>query len=176
MIVRTPERLADVSGRFVLPHEGFEVRADSPLFEARVVAAAPRAVELFREMLGHLSPDVGMSVEDWRSGGRWCGNAVSRESIRRELDASAVELARTAGAEIAVFDDEDQVTLTANLDLWLQGRTARWYHLLRGCGLRPIPSLPVRSWRLRRGEFPAAPEATASLASLAERLGLGAGT
>lgn len=175
MIVRTHERPSEVWARFLVPYEGFEVRAELPFFAARVAGASTRVLGLFRDLLGHLEPEVSVAIDDWRSGRTWSGNAVAREDVRRELAARATELAHTAGAEIAVFDAEDQVTLTANLDLWVHGRTARWYHLLRGRGLRAHASLPARSWRLRRGEFAPSVEATAVLVSLAQHLRLGEG-
>lgn len=172
MIVRTRERPAEVWARFLVPHEGFQIQGEPPLFAARVAGASSRVLGLFREMITHLEPLVSVAVDDWRRGRTWCGSAVSRDDVCRELVGCSAELARTAGTEIAVFDDEDQVTLTANLDLWVHGRTARWYHLLRGRGLRPHAALPARSWRLRRGEFPPSIEATACLTSLVQHLRL----
>jgi len=168
---RNPESV--VWPRFRKTVDGFAVRAVDALLEVRVATSADRAVDLFHALLEDLSPAVSLSIDDYRSGAKWKGEGVALPDVRDAVARLKLPLATNAGAEISVYTDDDQVTLTSLLGVHLYSRTERWIYLLRGKGLVERPRVPERSWRLGRGEFPSAPDMTLVLRAAAERLSLG---
>jgi hypothetical protein len=172
MFLRVRQRRGDVWERFRIPVEGFVVSERRGLFEARLVANAGWAVDLFLALSGHLSPRVHMSLHDVRAGREWHHEALSLADARAEVLGMRSALASRAGVECALFDDDDQITLSAHLEVFVYSRTDRWYYFLRDLGLRPYVTLPPRSWRLRRGEFPPAPDLQDRLHQMVEQLQL----
>jgi hypothetical protein len=168
---RNPENV--VWPRFRKSVDGFSVREADGLFEVQVSTSADRAVDLFHALLEDLSPAVAVSIDDYRSGAKWEGDGVALPDVRDAIARLKLPLATYAGAEISVYTEDDQVTLTALLDVHLYSRTERWIYLLRGKGLVEHPRVRERSWRLGRGEFAAAPDMTLVLRAAAERLSLG---
>ena len=168
---RNPESV--VWPRFRKSVDGFSVRESNGLIEVRVSTSADRAVDLFHALLEDLSPAVSVSIDDFRSGAKWQGSGVALPDVRDAVARLKLPLATYAGAEISVYTDDDQVTLTSSLDVHLFSRTERWIYLLRGKGLVERPRGRGRSWRLGRGEFAPAPDMTLVLRAAAERLSLG---
>ncbi|HEX7122075.1 MAG TPA: hypothetical protein VF178_06850 [Gemmatimonadaceae bacterium] len=172
MFVRTAERAVEVWDRFQLPSEGFESAMLGRLFRARAVATAERAIGLFHQLTAHLAEAVTVEIADLRGGTSWRGDGLARDATRAAIDAARDIVARHAGVEITLYDDEDQLTLGAHLEIVIYSFSARWYYLLRGAGLEPYRALPSRSWRLGRSEFPPAPALSAALRDVVDRLGL----
>lgn len=175
MFVRTPDHPAEVWQRFALPDEGFEFGGAAPLWRARVVAGSERALVLFHGLAAELGPRIAVRIDDTRPARgadavHWQGRALDRDRARTALAAIRGPLARYAGVEIALFDEEDQLTLRPYLDLYIHARTPRWYHLLRGVGLTRYPVIPPRSWRLDAFRFPPAPVLDDALRELVRRL------
>lgn len=174
MFVRTPYHPAEVWQRFALPDEGFEFGGAAPLWRARVVAGSDRALSLFHDLSAALSGRIGVQIDDTRSvpgaGVHWQGKAFDRDRVRAAIAGIRGPLARYAGVEIALFDEEDQLTLRPCLDIYIHARTPRWYHLLRGMGLTRYPAIPHRSWRMDRLGFPPAPVLDDALRELVRRL------
>jgi hypothetical protein len=189
MFVRVPEQPPEVWQRFRVPDEGFEFSDGAGLYRARIVAGAERSLGLFLALTARLSPRVRLRLQDVRQapddGGRgesdeagvaavttsWHGDDLDREQVRLAVEGARAVLAREGGVEVSVFDDEDQVTLSPNLDLFVFARTARWYPLLRGLGLRRYPGIPHRSWRLLPGEFPPSEAIRKTLRDIVRRFG-----
>lgn len=172
MFVRTADRATEVWDRFQMPSEGFESGMLGRLFRARAVATADRALGLFHHLTAHLASSVTVEITDLRGGTSWRGVELTRDTARGAIDAARDIVARHAGVEITLHDDEDQITLTAHLEVVIYSFSARWYYLLRGAGLEPYRALPGRSWRLGRSEFPPAPALSAALRDVVGRLGL----
>jgi hypothetical protein len=152
--------------------DGFVFAEREGVYEACIMANADRAVDLTLALAEYLPPAVHVELEDYRSGQRWTGDSVALIDARDALGRLKHALATWAGVEYTLAGDADQLTLTANLDIFIYSRSDRWLYLLQGKGLRLVPSLRSRSWRLARGEFPAAPDVAESLRVVAERLGL----
>jgi hypothetical protein len=200
MFVRVPEQPPEVWQRFRLPDEGFEFAGEGGLYRARVVAGGERTLSLFHTLIGHLAPSVSLRLHDVRSHvpeaprveaprveaprvaeadeedalaaiGSWAGDRLDRDKVRIAVDGARGVLAREGGVEIAVFDDEDQVTLGPNVDVFVFSRTARWYPLLRGLGLGTYQAIPHRSWRLRPSEFPPSAAVRRTIRDIARRFG-----
>lgn len=81
-------------------------------------------------------------------------------------------LSTFAGAEFTMVAAGEQLTITPNLDVFVYARSDRWLYLLQGKGLRRVPKLRPRSWRLRSGEFAPSAEMSQALHLAAQRLGL----
>ncbi len=152
--------------------DGFVFGHRDGWFEAQLLPNADRTVELFLATLEHLPPAVRLSVDDWRTGQQWDGADLSTLDVRDAIARAKHPLAAHAGTEIAVVADDEQVTLTANLELYVYAATDRWLYLLQGKGIRRVSELRRRSWRLSREEFRPVPAAEAAVQLIVERLRL----
>lgn len=152
--------------------DGFVFGTAGNVCEARLHTNADRAVELFVALAERLSPAVSVSIEDWRNGGCWSGQALSNSDVRDAVSRIRGTLMLHAGIEISIISPDEQLTLTPNLALYVFARSDRWLYLLQGMGLRRIAGLRPRSWSLGRGEFAASSEADEAVRLTVERLGL----
>lgn len=160
--------------RFRSGVDGFVFTREAEHFEAHVVANAERVTDLFHALTEQLPPAVDVVVEDQRNGRTWEGRGIALPDIRETIARLKVMLAAHGGVEIAVYSAEDQLTLNGQVELFIYSRTDRWLYILQGKGLEEARRVRTRSWKLKRGEFPPAPDLTAALAAAVERLGLGA--
>jgi hypothetical protein len=142
------------------------------VFSARVFANAERAVDLFHALSGHLPPAVDVHVWDVRSDQRWTGSALALEDVRDAYARLRTPLSIFAGVEFTLLGPDDQLSLSAALEVHVHARSDRWYYLLVGTGLLPGEPLKPRTWRLAPGEFPPAPEMRGALERTIERLSL----
>jgi hypothetical protein len=175
MFIRGRERESEVWHRFRLPVEGFVAGERDGLFEARIVANASWSIDLFLALSERLSARIGLALEDARTGRRWHGDAVLLPHARDAIVQLRNSLMVHAGLECALFDTEDQITLTRHLEVFIYARTERWFYFLRDLGLRRYRFLAPRSWRLADDEFPPAPVLDQALTEVVERLALIAG-
>lgn len=188
MFVRVPEQPPEVWQRFRLPDEGFEFGEAGSLYRARIVAGSQRALSHFHALIGYLASSVSLRLQDIRpvdphqpretedeqvlaGFASWQGDGLDQEKVRIAMHGARGVLAREGGVEVAVFDDEDQVSLGPNLDVFVYARTARWYPLLRGLGLVRYQAIPPRSWRLRPTEFPPSEAVRRTIRDIARRFG-----
>src|SRR5688572_19142963 len=141
-------------------------------YEARVGLNADRAIDLFAALIEQMPPACSVAIDDWRTGITYEGEDLANSDVRDAIARSGNALARAAGLEISVYTDEEQLTLSANLELFLFARTDRWLYLLEGKGLRRVVRLRPRSWRLSRGEFAPSEPLARELRALVDRLQL----
>ena len=167
---RTPE--ASIWRRFRASADGFTFTQESEHYAAHGVANAERVVDLFYTLAEQLSPAVDVVVEDLRSGRTWKGEGIALPDVREQIAKMKTLLARYGGAEITVFTSEDQLTLNPHLELFIYARTDRWLYLLEGKGLEEQKRVRTKSWKMKRQDFPAAPELVSAVGSAVERLGL----
>lgn len=167
---RTPE--ASIWRRFRASADGFTFTQETEYYSAHVVANAERVVDLFYTLAEQLSPAVDIVVEDLRSGRTWKGEGIALPDVREQLAKLKTLLARFGGVEISVFTSEDQLTLNPHLELFIYARTDRWLYLLEGKGLEEQKRVRTKSWKMKRDDFPAAPELVSAVAAAVERLGL----
>lgn len=172
MFIRGPHPEAVIWHHFRASADGFAFGLRDGLYEAQLLSNADRTVELFLAVLEHLAPAVTLSVDDWRTGRQWHAEALALSDVRDAVARVKHALGAHGGAELTAIAAREQVTLTANLELYVFADTDRWLYLLQGMGLRRFERLRRRSWRLRRGEFAAVPAAEAALALTVERLHL----
>jgi hypothetical protein len=62
--------------------------------------------------------------------------------------------------------------LNPHLELFIYARTDPWLYLLEGKGLEEQRRVRTKSWKIKRQEFPAAPDLVNAVTAAAERLGL----
>jgi hypothetical protein len=172
MFLRGKEPEASVWRRFRTGLDGFTFTHEDGYYAARVNANAERVVDLFHALTEQLPPAVDVAVEDLRTARRWTGGNVALPDVREAIARLKVVLTAHAGVEVAVFTDEDQVTLSPHLELYVYSRTDQWFYVLRGKGLEHRESMRERSWRLRPDQFAPAPELEALLEQVVDRLAL----
>ncbi|MBI2408912.1 MAG: hypothetical protein HYV19_11470, partial [Gemmatimonadetes bacterium] len=129
---RTPA--TRVAERFRQGEAVFSDRVEDGLHVVRVGAPMERSIELLYALAEHLPPVVDCSIECLRSKRRYVGEGLSLPEVRDTIGRLKVPLVQSGGVELTVYTAEDQLVLTAMLDLWLYSRTDRWVYLLIGDG------------------------------------------
>ena len=71
-----------------------------------------------------------------------------------------------------MFSDEDQLSLNPFLELYIFSRTDAGCTCWKGKGLDEQPVVRTKSWKVRRQQFPAAPDLVNAVSAAADRLGL----
>jgi hypothetical protein len=158
--------------RFRASMDGFTFVEEDDYYAAHVVANAERVVDLFYALSEQLSPAVDLVVDDKRAGRVWKGDALALPDVRDALARLKVLLAQHGGVEVSVHTVEDQLTLNPYLELFIYARTDRWLYLLEGKGLQEQRMVRTKSWKVKREDFPEAPELDNAIAAAVERLGL----
>ena len=172
MLFRGRQPEASIWRRFRTSPDGFTFGQVDDHYAAHVVANAERVVDLFYVLCEHLPPAVDVVMEDLRSGRTWRGEALALPDVRDAIARLKLLVARYGGVEFSVFTSEDQLSLNPYLELFIYARTDRWLYLLEGKGLQEAPRVRPKSWKVRRQQFPAAPDLVAAVSAQAERLGL----
>jgi len=167
---RSPE--GSVWRRFRSGTDGFTYAREGDHFAAHIVANAERVVDLFHALLEQLPPAVSVEIEDLRSGAKWAAKQLALPDVRDAVARIKVPLRTYGGVEITIFSPEDQLSLNPHLELFVYSTTDQWLYILQGKGLQEQRSLRTRSWKLRRDQFPAAPELSDALGGAVERLAL----
>jgi hypothetical protein len=172
MFIRGPHPVSVIWHHFRAGNDGFVFGSCAGGFEALLVPNADRTIELYLALLEHLDPAVDLYLDDWRTGERWKGEDLAMADVRDAVARAKQALASHGGTELSVVSGREQVTLSANLEVFTFADTDRWLYLLQGKGLRRLPRLRKRSWWLHRGEFAPAASATAAVQQTVERLRL----
>jgi hypothetical protein len=73
---------------------------------------------------------------------------------------------------VSAHTADDQLTLNPYLELFIYARTDRWLYMLEGKGLQEQRMVRTKSWKVKRDDFPAAPELDNAIAAAVERLRL----
>ena len=167
---RQPE--GSVWRRFRAGTDGFSFIREDDYYAAHVAANAERVVDLFHALTEHLPPAVDVALEDVRSGLSWKGENIALPDVREVIARMKSPLSTFGGVEFAVYTSEDQLTLNPHLELFIYARTDRWLYLLEGKGLEEQRRVRTKSWKIKRQEFPAAPDLVSGVTAAAERLGL----
>ena len=167
---RQPE--TSIWKRFRTSADGFSFVKEEDYYAAHIVANAERVVDLFHSMLEHMPPAVDVAIEDMRSGRKWKGESLPLPDVRDAIARLRVPLANAGGVEFAVYTSEDQLTLNPVLELFIYSRGDHGLYTLQGKGLEERRAVRTKSWKLRRQEFPPAPELVDTLAGVATTLGL----
>lgn len=172
MLFRGKQPEASIWRRFRTGADGFTFAREEDYYVAHVAANAERVTDLFYSLSEHLAPAVDVTLEDHRSGRSWRGESLALPDVQEQLARLKLLLARYGGVELSVFTSDDQLSLNPYIELYIYARTDRWLYLLEGKGLVEQRTVRTKSWKVRRQQFPAAPELVNAVAAAAERLGL----
>ena len=172
MLFRGRQPASSVWRRFRSGTDDFTFARVGAHYEARVVANAERVVDLLHALAEELPPAVDVAIRDVRLARDWRGLDVALPDVREAIARLKVLLAAYGGVELAVYTDEDQLTLTPDLELYVYARTDRWLYVLQGKGLVETERVAPDGWRLQPDELGPAPELGDALAATAERLSL----
>lgn len=172
MLFRGRQPDGSIWKRFRTSADGFTFIEEGDHYSAHVVANAERVVDLFHSLSEHLSPAVDVVIDDSRAGVVWKGDALALPDVRDAIARLKVLLSQHGGVEVSVFTTDDQLTLNQYLELFIYARTDRWLYVLQGKGLQEQRAVRTKSWKVKRGDFPAAPELDQAIQGVVERLGL----
>ena len=172
MLFRGNEPETTVWRRFRPRADWFAFRREGDLYVAQVRAGGERSVDLFHSLTEQLPPTVDLSLECVRSARTYTGKGLHLAEVKEAVARLKVPLVASAGVEVSVISDNEQLALSSNLDLWIYARSDRWLYLLLGRGLEERAELPPRGWTVARKDFVGAPELVDAVTSAAERLTL----
>jgi hypothetical protein len=158
--------------RFRSRAELFAFRREGDVYVAQVRASGERSVELFHALIEQMPPVTDFALECVRSDRTYTGKGLQLAEVKEAVARLKVPLVASAGVEISVMSESDQLALSANLDFWIYARSDRWLYLLLGRGLEERAELPPRGWTVARKDFTGAPELVDAVTSAAERLTL----
>ncbi len=158
--------------RFHTDAEFFTMRQEKDVYVAEVRAEAERAVDLFHALTGQMPQLVDLSLDCLRSGRRYVGEGLQLAEVTETVARLKVPLIASGGVELSVYTNEEQLSLSSMLDLWIYAKSDRWLYLLLGRGLEESESLAARRWFVKPEEFTGAPELVDAVTSTAERLTL----
>lgn len=173
MIFRGREEQGTVWRRFRSGADGFTFeQTPDGYFEAHVAANAERAVDLLYVLSEHLPPAVDLALRDRRVKRGWEATDVALPDIRDALARLKVPLANYGGVDISIYTADDQLSLSAQLDLYSFARSDRWLYLLQAKGLEHYGAVSHKPWRSQPWDRAAAPVLSSAVAAAAERLAL----
>lgn len=173
MIFRGRQEQGTVWRRFRSGSDGFTFEATPDgYFEAHVAANAERAVDLLYVLSEQLPPAVCVSIRDRRTEQDWEADDVALPDVRDALARLKVPLATYGGADISIFTADDQLSLSAELDLYSFSRSDRWLYLLQAKGLEHYGAVGQKPWRAQPWDRAPAPVLSSAIATAAERLAL----
>jgi hypothetical protein len=167
---KTPD--STVWKRFRSGQDGFTFTRTGDVYEAKVVANAERVVDLFYTLSELMAPAVDIHIKDERSQTTWAGQMVALPDVRDAVARLKVPLSSYGGVEITIFSPEDQLTLSAQLELFIYSRSDRWMYLLNSMNLEERASLEERLWGIESWERAPAPALSDAVAAAAERLSI----
>lgn len=161
--------------RFRSGQDGFTFTREGDHYEARVSANSERIVDLFYALSEILPPAIDVHIEDLRSQSSWRGESVALPDMRDIVARLKVLLASHGGVEMTFYTSEDQLTLTAHLELVIYSRSDRWLYILQSKNLEERTALADRAWGGATWDRSRAPALSDAVAGAAERLGLRSG-
>jgi hypothetical protein len=172
MLFRSRNSTPPAVTRFRPREDLFAFRKEGELFVAEVAAGLERSVDLLHALTEQLPQVVDFSMECYRTNRRYLGEGLQLSEVREAIARLKVPLVASGGVEIAVFNADEQLSLSGMLDLWIYSKSDRWLYLLQGRGLEECAELPRRSWTLKRDDFAGGSELVDAVTAAAERLTL----
>lgn len=169
---REPAPEVSVWRRFRDASDTYVVMRRDALTGTRAIGNAEAMVELFLELIGEFPSLFTLTVDDWRSMAVWRAEGVTQAALLDGLYALRVPLSGAGGVEFTLETPDDQLSLSAHLEVVTWSRTDRWLYLLDRAGLRERPHVRGRLWRPERGAFPPANTLTAGVRTFVDTLAL----
>src|SRR6266404_1580128 len=125
---RTPD--STVWKRFRSGQDRFTFTRTGDIYEAKVVANAERVVDLFYTLSELMAPAVDVYISDARSQTSWPGQTLALLGVPEAVARLKVPLATYGGGDITHVTPDDQLPLTAEMELFIYSRSDRWMYLL----------------------------------------------
>ena len=171
MLFRTRED-GGAPSRFHAGTDLFAFRQEGGVHVAEVSTEREQAVDLFHALLDEMPDEVDFAIECLRTKRRFVGERLHRVEVEEAVARLKVPLVASGGVEVAVYTNDDQLSLSPMLDLWIYSTSDRWLYLLLGKGFEESVELPRRTWTVARDEFTGASEMVEAVTAAAERLTL----
>jgi hypothetical protein len=169
---RGPVPEVSVWRRFRDASDTYTVIRRDGLVGARALGNAEAMVELFLELVPEFPNIFSLTIDDWRTQSAWRADGVTQAALLESFYSLRVPVIGAGGVEFTLVSDDEQLSLSAHLEVVVWSRTDRWLYLLDRAGLRERPRVRGRLWRPARGEFPVAGTLTAGVRSLVKSLAL----
>jgi hypothetical protein len=171
-LFRSPTPTPATPLRFRPSEDLFAFRKEGEVFVAQVSASSERSVELFLALVDQMPLVVDLGLDCVRSRRSYVGEGLGLSEVKEAVARLKAPLVASAGVELTVYTDSEQLSLSPMLDLWVFARSDRWLYLLQGEGLEERAELPARTWSVAREAFTGAPDLVAAVTATAERLTL----
>lgn len=166
------ESTADYSQRFRSAADWFTTSAKGGIHTFHIGAPSERAVDLMHALSAHFPERARVFVSSLRDRKSWRAADSSRAEFRDALARLKLLLAGYGGVEIVIYNHEDQLTLTPELQLVIYSRSGVWRERLVKMGLELRKKPPTAVWCPPRKNLRSAPELVDSVAHTVKRLGL----
>jgi hypothetical protein len=131
---------AEMSPRFRSAADWFTQSVQDSIYTFHIGATSERAVDLMHVLAAHLPERVRVAVTSFRDRKSWQSANCARAEVRDVLARLKVLLAGFGGVEIAIYDKNDQLTLTPELQVIIYSRNADWRDRLLQIGLERVVS------------------------------------
>lgn len=158
--------------RFRDTTDAYAVMHRDGLVGTRALGNAEAMVALFLELVGEFPGMFSLHVDDWRDDAAWTAGEVTQAGLLDAFHAIRVGVISSGGVEFTLTSAEEQLSLSAHLEVVTWSRTDRWLYLHDRAGLRERPSVRGRLWRPKRGAFPQSEAVTSGLRGFVQALGL----
>ncbi|MEO7362257.1 MAG: hypothetical protein ABI120_18145 [Gemmatimonadaceae bacterium] len=166
---------SDFALRFRSSADWFTHSESDGLYTSVIGANSERAVDLLQTLAWQFPEMLSVSISSLRERKSWWDNGCSRSDTRDVIARLKLLLAGYGGVEFAIYTNDDQLTLTPELELIVYSRSPRWRDVLVKLGLEERSSAPTAVWCASRGTLSVAPELLDSLSAAVKRLGLAPG-
>ena len=163
---------SEIAIRFQRDSEWSVSHRDGDVYVWRIHAPSERAVDLFMRLSSQLDTPVDVVIEHLRDGTSWFGGMRPLAEVRDALGRLRWPLASSGGVELTFVTPDDQLSLMPTLDLVIYARGDRWAAVLEAEGVLPRESAPPPLWNPSRAPWSPAPDLSAALAALVQRLEL----
>ena len=167
-----------VAHRFREEVEAFALWREGACWIGRTDATAERTLALFHALSAEMPGTVSVSFTRVRDGAESVGLALALSDVREGIARLRPALARTGGVVVTLWGDDRQLSLSAQLSVWLWSNTPAWRSALLAQGLVDVspPKLTDRRWAAAREELAGSRDLDLVLDAVTTRLGLAAPT
>ncbi len=167
-----------VAHRFREEVVGFALWREGTWWVGRTDATAERTLALFHALSAEMPGTVSVSFTRVRDGAESVGVDIALSDVREGIARLRPALARTGGVVVTLWGDDRQLSLSAQLSVWMWANTPAWREALLVEGLVGVsPSLLTdRRWVVAREELAGSRDLDRVLDAVTTRLGLAAPT
>jgi hypothetical protein len=169
---RGPVSEVTVWRRFRDVSDAYVVLQRDCLIGARAIGNSEAMVELFIELVPEFASLFTLTVDDWRDKRTWRAEGVTQNAMLDAFYGLRVPIIGAGGVEFTLEANDEQLSLSAHLEVVIWARTDRWLYLLQRAGLRERTQMRGRLWRPARGEFAPASGLAAGVETMAESLAM----